>query len=40
MDDFIEKSIAAMGEMQIVKRGLLASLLTGELRVRTDTEAA
>ena len=40
MDDFIEKSITAMGEMQIVKRGLMASLLTGEIRVRTDTEAA
>lgn len=40
MDDAIEKFGQTSYRMQTVKRGLLASLLTGELRVRTDTEAA
>ncbi len=40
MDDAIEKSRRLIVGLQLVKSGLLPSLLTGELRVRTDTEAA
>ena len=40
MDDTAEKSRRLIDGLQIVKRGLLSALLTGEVRVRTDTEAA
>ena len=40
MDAIIEKSRSAICGMQIVKRGLLSALLTGDVRVRADTEAA
>ena len=40
MDDIIEKNQAAICGMQIVKSGLLASLLTGDVRVTVGTEAA
>ena len=40
MDDAIEKLCQSSDRMQIVKRGLLSVLLTGEVRVTADTEAA
>ena len=40
MDDAIEKLSRSLDRMQIVKSGLLASLLSGEVRVTPDTEAA
>ena len=40
MDAIIEKSRSAICGMRIVKRGLLSALLSGEVRVTTDTEAA
>lgn len=40
MDDAIEITMRLIDGLQLVKRGLLASLLTGEIRVRADTEAA
>ena len=40
MDDAIEKLSQSSDRMQIVKRGLLSALLTGEVRVSMDTEAA
>ncbi len=40
MDDTAEKSRRLIDGLQIVKRGLLSALLTGEIRVRADTEAA
>lgn len=40
MEAIIEKSRSAIYGMQIVKRGLLSALLSGEVRVTVDTEAA
>lgn len=40
MDDAIEITMRLIDGLQLVKRGLLASLLTGEIRVRADTEPA
>ena len=40
MDDEIETSMRSLHSLQIVKSGLTSVLLTGELRVTPDTEAA
>ena len=40
VDDAIEKHQAVIGRAAVVKSGLLSALLTGELRVTPDTEAA
>ena len=40
VDKIIEKNQAVMDRLQVVKSGLMPALLTGELRVTPDTEAA
>ena len=40
VDNIIEKNQAVMNRLQVVKSGLMPALLTGELRVTPDIEAA
>ena len=40
MDDFMAKSEAVIRQAQVAKQGLMSVLLTGEVRVTPDTEAA
>ena len=40
MDDAIEESMRSLDRLQAVKHGLMSVLLSGELRVTVDTEAA
>ena len=40
LDDSLEKNQATIGRLQALKGGLMALLLTGELRVTPDGEAA
>ena len=40
VDDIVEKNQAIMDRLQVVKSGLMPALLTGEVRVTPDTEAA
>ena len=40
VDNIIEKNQAVMDRLQVVKSGLMPALLTGELRVTPDIEAA
>lgn len=40
MDDFMAKSEAVIRQAQVAKQGLMFVLLTGEVRVTPDTEAA
>ena len=40
MDDIVEKTSRSLEGLQTVKRGLMSVLLTGEVRVTPDTEAA
>lgn len=40
VNDRIETNQAVMNRLQVVKRGLMAALLTGALRVTPETKAA